>query len=163
MALTWLPSALPRTWGMMRPMTLPRSPGPAAPVSAMAWRGQRRDFSLAKLFGHILQQDGQRRLFLGHQVGPAALAEHIDALAAVLDLLGHHVGDAGVVQFLEVVLFRQLDLALQKPQGIQPLPVAGAHGTANVLFQPFLDASHRSAAFGVERPGCIALHEPRYE
>ena len=36
MALTWLPSAWPRTWGIMRPITLPRSAGPAAPVSAMA-------------------------------------------------------------------------------------------------------------------------------
>ena len=115
-----------------------------------------------QLLRQVFLHDGEGGLLLGYQVVPPALREHLDAFAAVFDLLGDHIHDAGVVQLFEGVLFHQLDLAFEKAQGVQPLLAAGAHGVANVLFQSFFDAHKRPflVAKSDKLPGFAMLQPP---
>ena len=62
MSLTSWPSARPLVRGLSAPMTRPRSPGDAAPVSAIAARTSRLDLGLGQLLGQELGEDGGLRL-----------------------------------------------------------------------------------------------------
>ena len=132
-ALTSLPSARPRTWGMMALITLPMSPGPDAPTSDMVCATSAAISSADSWLGHILHDDFELGALLVRKVLAVALRERLDAVPALLRLAGQDLDNRVVVQvFLNADLL-VADCRAQKADNVASRGVAVAHRLLHVV------------------------------
>ena len=89
-------------------MTLPRSRGPVAPTASTVSRMRATISSSLSWGGQVLFQHGQLGGFLVRQLGAPAVAERLDALAAVVGLLRHDFNHRLVVQRFPALLLHGL-------------------------------------------------------
>ena len=154
--LTSAPSALPRTWGINRPITLPRSRGSSGtrPLSHDL-ADQSDDLVLAQLRRQVLLQHGQVKGFLVGQLGAAPVAEGLDAVPAVVDLLRHDLDHGRVVEGFPPLLLHGLHREFEEPQRVHPRLLALPHGVLDVILEPVSQRHDRHPpAAGWSVPDC---------